>query len=131
MIQNLKVKTGPQYYQYGEGAIDNIPTILKEYNPRKIMIVHGTISWEKAKPFFNKLFGLDKEIVFEKYHGECSYNEGHRIANIIREKQIDFVIGVGGGKLADLVYYACHLTNTPLVWFLPWPVIAPLGPLFQ
>lgn len=95
MIQDLNVKVGPQFYRYSEGAIDIIPEILQEYQAKNIMIVHGTVSWEKAKPFMKKVMGLDKKIIYEQYHGECSYNESHRIAEIIRENDIDFVIGVG------------------------------------
>lgn len=113
MIQDLNVKVGPQFYRYSEGAIDIIPEILQEYQAKNIMIVHGTVSWEKAKPFMKKVTGLDNKIIYEQYHGECSYNECHRIAEIIQENEIDFVIGVGGGKLSDLVLYTSHLTGIP------------------
>lgn len=112
MITDLNVKVGPQFYHYSEGAIDLLPELLGEYHAQKILIVHGTVSWEKAKPYLSKTMELDKEIFYEQYSGECSYNEGKRIAEIIRLNEIDFVIGVGGGKLADLVLYACHLSNT-------------------
>lgn len=112
MITDLNVKVGPQFYRYSEGAIDLIPEILKEHHARNILIIHGTISWEKAKPFLKKIIDLDLPILYEKFRGECSYHEGQRMAEIIRENHIDFVIGVGGGKLADLVLYTSHLTNT-------------------
>lgn len=111
MAVDINVKVGPQFYRYSEGAIDMIPTILEEHRVQKVLIVHGTISWEKAKPYLNKLFQSNIEIVCEKYRGECSYNEGQRIAEIIKDEEIDFVIGVGGGKLADLVLYTCHLAG--------------------
>ncbi|MBU5343394.1 iron-containing alcohol dehydrogenase family protein [Caldifermentibacillus hisashii] len=113
MIEDLDVKVGPQFYRYSKDAINIIPEILKEYQAKNIMIIHGTISWEKAKPFLKKVVSLDNKIIYVQYHGECSYNECHRIADAIRENEIDFVIGVGGGKLSDLVLYTCHLTNTP------------------
>lgn len=112
MIKDLNVKVGPQFYRYSEGAIDIVPELLQEHAASRILIVHGGISWEKARPFLTKVMNLDKEIIYEQYHGECSYNESYRIEDIINKNKIDFVIGVGGGKLSDLVTYASHLTNT-------------------
>lgn len=112
MLKDLNVKVGPQFYRYSEGAIDLIPELLQEHAASRILIVHGSISWEKAKPFLTNVMNLDNTIIYEQYNGECSYNEGDRIAEIIKTNKIDFVIGVGGGKLSDLVLYASHLTNT-------------------
>lgn len=113
MIKDLSVKVGPQFYRYSEGAIDLIPEVLQEFEASRVLIVHGTISWEKAKPYLTKVVEAKPEFFYEQYNGECSYNEGRRMAAIIKERNIDFVIGVGGGKLTDLVLYACHLGNTP------------------
>lgn len=112
MISDLNVKVGPQFYRYSEGATQIIPEILEEYRARKILVVHGTISWEKAKPYLTDLLAYEGELSFVQYSGECSYNEGRRLASLIAEENIDFVVGVGGGKLSDLVLYACHLANT-------------------
>ncbi|WP_035052290.1 iron-containing alcohol dehydrogenase family protein [Carnobacterium pleistocenium] len=112
MLTDLNVKGGPQFYRYSEGSIGLIPELLQEHAASRLLIVHGVISWEKAKPYLTNVMKLDKEIIYEQYNGECSYNECHRIAEIIKKNKIDFVIGVGGGKLSDTVLYACHLTNT-------------------
>lgn len=50
MLTDLKVKVGPQVYRYHEGAIDYVPEVLKEYKVKRLLLVHGTVSWEKAKP---------------------------------------------------------------------------------
>lgn len=113
MVPNINVKVGPQFYRYSPGAIDFIPEILREYRANNVLIIHGTISWEKAKPFLKSVLETDFNFFFERYNGECSYNECYRIAEIIREKEIDFVIGVGGGKLADLTLYSSFLANIP------------------
>lgn len=113
MIPDLNVKVGPQFYHYGKGAIDGIPEVLNEFQARNILVVHGTVSWEKAKPFLAELMNYNGQLSYVKYSGECSYSEGRRLAAIIAEKEIDFVVGVGGGKLSDVVLYACHLANRP------------------
>lgn len=112
MVPELNVKVGPQYYRYDFGAINLIPELLNEHQAKKVLIVHGTISWNKAEKYFERLFQSDFELFFEQYNGVCSYNEGNRLSKIIEEKDIDFVIGVGGGSLTDLVLYTSHLSNT-------------------
>jgi len=62
MLTDLNVKGGPQFYRYGEGSIDLIPELLQEYDASRILIVHGSISWEKAKPYLTKVMQLDKKI---------------------------------------------------------------------
>lgn len=111
MIEAINVKVGPQFYHYSEGAFDLIPELLNEFQAQRIMVVHGTVSWQKAQPYLSSLLNHEAVVHYEQYSGECSYNEGKRIATLATEKDIDFVIGVGGGKLADLVLYAAHLAN--------------------
>ena len=45
-----------------------------------------------------------------RFHGKK--RNPNRLLSTTRPR-IDFIIGVGGGKLTDLVGYAAHLTNTP------------------
>lgn len=108
----VNVKVGPQFYKYGQGAMELIPALLNEYGVQRVLLVHGTISWRKAQPYLNFL-DEDFEIYYEKYNGECSYNEADRLAKIIQDGEFDFIIGVGGGKLCDLVYLAGSLTKRP------------------
>lgn len=112
MIQNLQVKIGPEFYCYSEGALDLIPDLLAEHNAKNVLVIHGTKSWEKAEPYLGKLeSSKDFTVFYEKYHGECSFNEGSRIADICGEKNINFIIGVGGGKLCDLTMYVASITG--------------------
>ncbi|MHC5216363.1 iron-containing alcohol dehydrogenase family protein [Enterococcus sp. LJL128] len=111
MLDDLKVKIGPQFYQYHVGAIDRVSLLLEEYQAKKILVVHGSVSWEKAKP---KLTFLNEErysFIFHQYTGECSYYGADLIVALSKQEEVDFIIGVGGGKLTDLVGYAAHVLN--------------------
>ncbi|WIK67083.1 iron-containing alcohol dehydrogenase family protein [Globicatella sanguinis] len=113
MLTDLQVKMGPSFYQYHIGALQNIPKLLKEYHAENILIVHGTISWEKAKPFLSFIDNFEGDITYHQYTGECSYYGADLIKDIVEKQDIDFIIGVGGGKLTDLVGYAAHIANVP------------------
>ena len=55
MLTDLKVKVGPQFYRYHVGAIDFVSDLLQEFSAKNVLIVHGQISFEKAKPFLKFL----------------------------------------------------------------------------
>ncbi|KPG73867.1 iron-containing alcohol dehydrogenase family protein [Enterococcus sp. RIT-PI-f] len=113
MLTDLKVKVGPQVYRYHEGALDFVPEMLREYKVIRLLLVHGTISWEKAEPKLTWLKNEPLDITYYRYTGECSYYGAEKIATLVAEKNIDFILGVGGGKLSDLVGYAAHIVNLP------------------
>lgn len=111
MLNDLKVKCGPDFYSYHKGAIDLVENVLDEHRAKNILVIHGTISWQKALPFLSFLDNEKYNFTFHQYSGECSYESAAKIDEIIKEKDIDFLIGVGGGKLADLTGLAGHLSN--------------------
>lgn len=113
MLNDLKVKIGPQLYRYHPGAIDFVPTVLEEFAAKRVLVVHGTISWEKAQPLLSFLDDERYVFTFHRYTGECSYYGAELIAELVKQDGIDFIIGVGGGKLTDLVGYAAHVLNLP------------------
>lgn len=112
MIEGLKVKTGPQFYQFSPDAIAQVPNLLVENHAQRVLILHGEQSWKNAQPFMQDIL-LDNrfKLSYEKFGGECSYYEGDRISQIIASKKIDFIIGVGGGKLCDLTKLAAEVMN--------------------
>ena len=113
MLSDLKVKVGPQVYRYAKDAIDFVPKMFEEFNAKKILVVHGTISWEKAKKFIHFLDDERFEFYYHQYTGECSYYGVDLIKQKVDENNIDFILGVGGGKLSDLVGLSGHMLNLP------------------
>ena len=57
------------------------------------------------------ILGRFRVSILLSHTGECSYFGAEQISQQIKEHQIDFLLGVGGGKLADLVGYSAHLNN--------------------
>ena len=111
MLNDLKVKVGPGFYRYHVGALAFVTDVLQEFNAQNVLVVHGTVSWEKAEERLPFLQDHRYRFTFHQYTGECSYYGAGLIEELVREKNIDFIIGVGGGKLTDLVGYAAHITN--------------------
>ncbi|RDW21322.1 oxidoreductase [Oceanobacillus arenosus] len=112
-MKTISVHGAPSEYILQEGILNELEDKLIIRGFKKILIVHGEKSWQAAKPFwpaFNEI-----EIVDYTYHGECSITEIDAVAKQITEHGVDSVIGVGGGKVLDLVKSACHVTHIPYV----------------
>ena len=65
----------------------------------------------KSSAILPFLADSEYQFFYHTYTGECSYFGAEQISQQIKEHQIDFLLGVGGGKLADLVGYSAHLNN--------------------
>ncbi|CZQ81173.1 alcohol dehydrogenase iron-type [Trichococcus palustris] len=106
MTTALTVRPGPQEYECRLGVLATLPKRLSERFVKKIVVVHGGVSWQKARPYLDDLYAADFEIWEDKFGGECSYEEVNRIAELATSHQADAIIAVGGGKIMDAVKYA-------------------------
>lgn len=111
MLNDLTVKPGPQVYRYYVGAIDTVSDVLQELNAQNVLIVHGDISFKKAKPKLTFLKNKTCHFFYHQYTGECSYYGMEQVLEIVKKDKIDFLIGVGGGKLVDLVGLSAYKAN--------------------
>jgi uncharacterized oxidoreductase len=81
-------------------VLNQLEALLERYGYTKGLVIHGQKSWQSAEPFFPKFERI--ELVFTPYEGECSDVETKRISKKCKENDVQFVLGVGGGKVLDL-----------------------------
>lgn len=112
-MPTLSVHGAPSEYIFEEGILNELPAKLKERGYHKLLIVHGVKSWEAANPYFPEL--EDFEVKKVTYEGENSRSEIQRMAETLSKGTFDAVIGVGGGKVCDLVKAAGHESSVPYV----------------
>lgn len=102
----LKIHGAPSEYLQEIGALDQLEEKLLERGFRHVLIVHGEKSWRAAAPFWPTFSTVTSETY--RYHGECSISEIEALTQYANEKAVDAIIGVGGGKVLDLVKAASH-----------------------
>ncbi|MGG0719299.1 iron-containing alcohol dehydrogenase family protein [Robertmurraya massiliosenegalensis] len=104
-MQTFSVHGAPSEYILQEGALKLLEQKLLERGLKKVLIVHGTKSWQAARSYWPTL----SEVIYHEYtyNGECSLEEIEELAEIIHEHNYDGVVGVGGGKVLDLVKAVC------------------------
>lgn len=113
------VRPGPQEYICQEGILDHLPELLSKRGVNRLLLVHGTVSWEKAKSYLTTLFDSQIEIEFTAFNGECTYKEVARIQDIAESFQANIILGVGGGKIMDTVKYVANNVSNAYAVLIP------------
>ncbi|WP_051004456.1 iron-containing alcohol dehydrogenase family protein [Paenibacillus profundus] len=99
--QRVIVRGAPALYYCETGILDKLDCLLQPYTYKRVLVVHGDRSLKAAKPFFPKLTKLT--LLYLRYNGECTLEEARRIARYAQAEQADVILGVGGGKVMDVV----------------------------
>lgn len=87
-------------YTIGENAYENIEPVCKAFG-KNVLIVGGETALSKSidKLYANlKNFNIVDTVIYGK---ECYKERVEELYNIYKDKGVDFVMGVGGGKALD------------------------------
>ena len=109
-----KVMISPNRYVQGAGAIHEIGDHVKNLGT-KGLVFGGKTGLASVKASIEASFlnnGL--ELVTEQFGGECSRQEIDRVIAIVKQANIDVVIGVGGGKGLDTAKAVAFYAKLPL-----------------
>lgn len=103
----------PGKYIQGVGAMGELPALIKLLGKRGLILASPSVK-NKVLP----QCGIDLEgqaIPIDLFGGECCEDELIRLANVIKQKQIDVLVGMGGGKTIDTAKIAADRANIPVI----------------
>ena len=105
----------PNKYVQGKGELAKLADYAKNFGKKPFILIS-----EGGKKRFGSLIeksfeGTDAELIFEAFHGECSRNEINRLVEIVKAKECDMVIAVGGGKIFDTGKAVAYYCGTPVI----------------
>jgi glycerol dehydrogenase len=109
----LKKAAFPGKYIQGSGALDELPSLINLFGGQGLILASPTV-YKTILP--NK--GMNSRVrasVVERFAGECCEKELSRLAAIIREKHVDVLAGMGGGKVIDTAKIAADRANIPVL----------------
>ena len=112
-MEDIIVRGAPAEYICKTGILEELEEKLQIRNINRVLILTGVKSWEAARFYFPNLRNVHVSHVF--YNGECSLNEIERVAKLAKSAQVDAIIGVGGGKVLDVVKAAACASETKSV----------------
>ena len=102
MVESFGISKIPRII-FGPGNLGKLPEILKEFGD-KILIITGASSFNSGpygKKFSKSLNNLHYSIFRESIHNEPTPSDIDNIADKYRHKDIDAVVGIGGGSALD------------------------------
>jgi len=103
----------PGKYLQGPGAIGQLPELIKLFGRRGVILASPS-AHQKILP----ACGLDLAACatqVEPFNGECCEQELTRLAAVIKEKQVDVLVGMGGGKAIDAAKIAADRASIPVI----------------
>lgn len=101
LIMSTIIFTSPSKYIQGKGELQQIGSYVKTVGT-KPLILSDEVVWDITGETITKSFkdtGLDYTYV--EFNGEASLTEIDRVSETGKSENVDFVIGIGGGKTLD------------------------------
>jgi glycerol dehydrogenase len=109
----LKKVLFPGKYIQGIGALAELPSLIKLLGRQGLILasptVHKTILPDRGMEL------SAHSLPVERFAGECCEKELSRMAAIIRDKRVDVLVGMGGGKTIDTAKIAADRANIPVL----------------
>jgi glycerol dehydrogenase len=103
----------PSKYAQGAGELFNLGEHVTVFG-KKALIVASDDDLGRTKHMLEKsVEGKDVELVYGGFAEECTRNEINRLSEIA--KDVDVVVGVGGGKALDTAKATSHFSNKPVI----------------
>jgi len=109
-VEDIIVRGAPAEYVCKIDVLSELEGKLSVRGIQKVLLLTGAKSWKAARYYFPNM--KDVEVVHETYNGECSLAEISRISTLAKMLEADAIIGVGGGKVLDVVKAATHESAT-------------------
>jgi len=103
----------PGKYIQGAGALAELPALVTRFGSHGLILASPT-AYKDILPR-SGLEGNGHVVPAERFAGECCEKELARVAAIIREKHVDVVVGMGGGKTIDTAKIAADRAHIPVV----------------
>ncbi|MDD3187456.1 MAG: glycerol dehydrogenase [Bacilli bacterium] len=107
-----KIIIAPNKYVQGKKALENLENYTKGLGDN-VCVIADEFVLNLVKDKIASTF--KGQISFEKFNGECSKVEIKRLEEIFKEKKINVVVGVGGGKTLDTAKATAYYLNIPVV----------------
>jgi glycerol dehydrogenase len=103
----------PGKYIQGEGILAELPRWISLLGKNGLILASRTAG-EKILPKYVDDLSANK-ILVSSFRGECCESEFARLAGIISDKEVDVLVGMGGGKTIDTAKIAADRAGIPVV----------------
>lgn len=103
----------PGKYIQGEGVLCQLPNWVSLLGKKGLILSSRTVKDKILPRYINDL--AENSICIEPFQGECCENELKRLSDIIAGKDVDVLVGMGGGKAIDTAKIAADRLGISVV----------------
>jgi glycerol dehydrogenase len=103
----------PGRYIQGIGALGELPALIESVGKRALVLASPSTN-AKVLP----QCGIDlpaRGIPIEVFRGECCAEELARVSGIVAQRQVDVLVGMGGGKTIDTAKIVADRAGIPVI----------------
>ena len=105
----------PSKYVQGAGELGKLGAYAEKYG-KKALIVITESGYRRVGAAIDASFaGVDTEIDYDYFNGECCKKEINRLIAVMQEKGCDLIVGIGGGKILDTSKAVAYYCKTPVL----------------
>lgn len=110
-----KILISPSKYVQGAGEMKKLGNYAAQYGKKALLLISEGGFKRSGASIEESFNGEDCGIEVSYFNGECSQNEINRLSTIVKEKECDLVIGVGGGKIFDTAKAVAYYNSLPVI----------------
>ncbi|MHC4744950.1 MAG: iron-containing alcohol dehydrogenase, partial [Planctomycetota bacterium] len=109
------VLIAPRKYVQGRGALADAGKYFKILGKKPLLLWDATVKSIVGEALLGSLENAGIEPIDVDFKGDCTRKEVDRVIEIIKEKDADVAVGVGGGKALDTAKAAAIETGLKIV----------------
>lgn len=110
-----RIINSPTKYIQGRGELQNLGKYINSLGNSFLVIADQFVLNFTKETIEQSFSDQESTLTFETFRGECSKQEVNRLQTIAKEKQIDVIVGVGGGKTLDTAKAVAFYSKLPVV----------------
>ncbi|BDG33105.1 glycerol dehydrogenase [Parageobacillus thermoglucosidasius] len=110
-----RIINSPTKYIQGRGELQNLGKYINSLGNSFLVIADQFVLNFTKETIKQSFSDQESTFTFETFRGECSKQEVNRLQTIAKEKQIDVIVGVGGGKTLDTAKAVAFYSKLPVV----------------
>ena len=108
-----KIIISPSKYVQGADVLSGLSKYTDKLGDKILVICDDFVMNLVKDKIVDSYKNTNSTVEFEKFNGECSRVEIDRIVEIIKEKNINCMVGVGGGKTLDTAKATAFYAKIP------------------